>query len=210
MTPPTTPTGDGGPEKIHQKPDPDPAWGDCAQPKPRRQLLAANERALARMKPNDLGNRRSQRTPKRAPQVGRFTASALLAESSRFQSAQFQSRKSERKRRRRRPEEGKSVEPRSTAGPGKPVEAIIDDKPVNLNEEQLERRRGRERKGRPVGRYQMLVHVHEGVTHIAVLEGRSLIEHYVSRPSDDVSEIHGNIYLGKVQKCASWNGSSVR
>jgi len=45
----------------------------------------------------------------------------------------------------------------------------------------------------------MLVHVHEGVTHIAVLEGRSLIEHYVSRPSDDVSEIHGNIYLGKVQ-----------
>ena len=32
-----------------------------------------------------------------------------------------------------------------------------------------------------------------------MLEGRSLIEHYVSRPSDDVSEIHGNIYLGKVQ-----------
>ena len=45
----------------------------------------------------------------------------------------------------------------------------------------------------------MLVHVHDGVTHVAVLEGRSLIEHYVSRPSDDVSEIHGNIYLGKVQ-----------
>jgi ribonuclease E len=32
-----------------------------------------------------------------------------------------------------------------------------------------------------------------------MLEGRSLIEHYVSRPSDDVSEIHGNIYLGRVQ-----------
>ena len=45
----------------------------------------------------------------------------------------------------------------------------------------------------------MLVHADNGVTHIAVLEGRSLIEHYVSRPSDDVSEIHGNIYLGKVQ-----------
>jgi ribonuclease E len=43
------------------------------------------------------------------------------------------------------------------------------------------------------------VHVTEGVKQIAVLEGRSLIEHYVSRPSDDVSEIHGNIYLGKVQ-----------
>mgnify|MGYP001389795493 FL=1 len=82
---------------------------------------------------------------------------------------------------------------------GQPVEAILDEEPVTLDSEQLERRRGRERKGRPVGRYQMLVHVHEGVTHIAVLEGRSLIEHYVSRPSDDVSEIHGNIYLGKVQ-----------
>ena len=82
---------------------------------------------------------------------------------------------------------------------GQPVEAILDEGPVTLDSQQLERRRGRERKGRPIGRYQMLVHVHEGVTHIAVLEGRSLIEHYVSRPSDDVSEIHGNIYLGKVQ-----------
>ena len=32
-----------------------------------------------------------------------------------------------------------------------------------------------------------------------MLEGRTLIEHYVSRPADDVSQIHGNIYLGKVQ-----------
>ncbi|MBJ83158.1 MAG: ribonuclease E/G [Acidimicrobiaceae bacterium] len=80
-----------------------------------------------------------------------------------------------------------------------PVEAMIDDTPIALDEHQLERRRGKERKGRPVGRYQMLVHVHEGVTHLAVLEGRSLIEHYVSRPADDVSEIHGNIYLGRVQ-----------
>lgn len=81
-----------------------------------------------------------------------------------------------------------------------PVEAIIaDEAPVELDEAALERRRGKERKGRPVGRYLMCVHVHKGVTHIAVLEGRTLIEHYVSRPSDDVSEIHGNIYLGKVQ-----------
>ena len=36
-------------------------------------------------------------------------------------------------------------------------------------------------------------------TQIAVLEGRSLIEHYVSRPADDVAQIHGNIYLGRVQ-----------
>jgi ribonuclease E len=45
----------------------------------------------------------------------------------------------------------------------------------------------------------MCVHVSERATQIAVLEGRALIEHYVSRPSDDVSQIHGNIYLGKVQ-----------
>lgn len=65
--------------------------------------------------------------------------------------------------------------------------------------EVLERRRGRERKGRPVGRYLMCVHMHQGVTQVAVLEGRSLTEHYVSQPSDDVTEIHGNIYVGRVQ-----------
>ncbi|HEX2046749.1 MAG TPA: Rne/Rng family ribonuclease [Acidimicrobiales bacterium] len=71
--------------------------------------------------------------------------------------------------------------------------------PVQLDEETLERRRGRERKGKPVGRYQMCVHVRPEATQIAVLEGRSLIEHYVSRPSDDATQIHGNIYIGRVQ-----------
>jgi ribonuclease E len=45
----------------------------------------------------------------------------------------------------------------------------------------------------------MAVHVQAEATQIAVLEGRSLIEHQVSRPADDVSQIHGNIYLGRVQ-----------
>ena len=81
-----------------------------------------------------------------------------------------------------------------------PVDALLlDDEPLELDEKSLAQRRGRERKGRPVGRYQMTVHVREGVTHIAILEGRNLIEHYVSRPSDDVAQIHGNIYLGRVQ-----------
>jgi ribonuclease E len=71
--------------------------------------------------------------------------------------------------------------------------------PVELDEETLERRRGRERKGRPVGRYMMAVHVTPELTQIAVLEGRNLIEHYVSRPADDISQIHGNVYLGRVQ-----------
>jgi ribonuclease E len=45
----------------------------------------------------------------------------------------------------------------------------------------------------------MCVQVREGVTQVAVMEGRSLIEHYVSRPADDVGQIHGNIYMGRVQ-----------
>jgi ribonuclease E len=45
----------------------------------------------------------------------------------------------------------------------------------------------------------MGVHVTPELTQIAVLEGRSLIEHYVSRPADDVLQIHGNVYLGRVQ-----------
>ena len=45
----------------------------------------------------------------------------------------------------------------------------------------------------------MGVQVRPSDTQVAVLEGRNLIEHYVSRPADDVSQIHGNIYVGKVQ-----------
>ncbi|MFM7666527.1 MAG: Rne/Rng family ribonuclease [Actinomycetota bacterium] len=68
-----------------------------------------------------------------------------------------------------------------------------------IDAELIARRRGKERDGRPLGRYLMCVHVHNDLTQVAVLEGRSLIEHYVSRPADDVYQIHGNIYLGKVQ-----------
>ena len=63
----------------------------------------------------------------------------------------------------------------------------------------VERRRGQERDGRPIGRYFMSVQVRPNITQVAVLEGRSLLEHYVSRPADDVSQIHGNIYVGRVQ-----------
>jgi ribonuclease E len=79
-----------------------------------------------------------------------------------------------------------------------PVKASAGPVPA-LDPEVLERRRGRERKGRPVGRYLMCVQVRPQLTQVAVLEGRTLIEHYVSRPADDVSQIHGNIYVGKVQ-----------
>jgi ribonuclease E len=95
------------------------------------------------------------------------------------------------RRRRRRGGRGRSATPRL-------VEATVGE-PSALDAETMERRRGRERKGRPVGRYLMVVHVQPKVTQIAVLEGRSLIEHYISRPADDVNQIDGNLYLGRVQ-----------
>ncbi len=80
-----------------------------------------------------------------------------------------------------------------------PVGQVIPDTDLELDEATLKRRRGRSRKGRPVGRYLMVVSKRVDATHIAILEGRTLIEYYVSRPTDDVFQIHGNIYLGRVQ-----------
>ncbi|MGI9594738.1 MAG: Rne/Rng family ribonuclease [Acidimicrobiales bacterium] len=80
-----------------------------------------------------------------------------------------------------------------------PVGQILAEGDVELDEENLRQRRGRSRKGRPVGRYLMVVSKREDATHIAILEGRTLIEYYVSRPTDNVFQIHGNIYLGRVQ-----------
>ncbi len=83
--------------------------------------------------------------------------------------------------------------------PVQPVTAVTDAAPVELDDEVLASRRGRERKGKAVGRYLMAVHVQPEATQIAILEGRSLIEHQVSRPADDIAQIHGNIYVGRVQ-----------
>ena len=91
-----------------------------------------------------------------------------------------------------------------------PVQAVLPTGGLDLDDDILEARRGRERKGRPVGRYLMCVHVDPKATQIAVLEGRNLIEHYVSRPSDDVAQIHGNIYLGRVQNVLPGHGGGLR
>jgi ribonuclease E len=79
-----------------------------------------------------------------------------------------------------------------------PVELDTEFDAVELDEAQLEARRGKHRNGKPVGRYLMAVHKTERATQIAVLEGRQLIEHHVARPADDISQIHGNIYLARV------------
>jgi ribonuclease E len=77
--------------------------------------------------------------------------------------------------------------------------AKVQSEGGELDAATLEQRRGRERNGKPIGRYFMAVQVRSGMTQVAVLEGRNLIEHYVSRPADDVSQIHGNIYVGRIQ-----------
>ena len=46
----------------------------------------------------------------------------------------------------------------------------------------------------------MVVHRRpDGICNIGVLEGRQLVEHYVSTPTDEATSIDGNIYLGRVQ-----------
>ena len=102
------------------------------------------------------------------------------------------------KKKRRRGGKGKGKGSGGGGGGGGGATTRVDRGP-DIDPEVLERRRGRERNGRPVGRYLMCVQVRPNLTQVAVLEGRTLIEHYVSRPADDVSQIHGNIYVGKVQ-----------
>ncbi|MGH9099523.1 MAG: Rne/Rng family ribonuclease [Acidimicrobiales bacterium] len=61
------------------------------------------------------------------------------------------------------------------------------------------KRGGRERKSRSTGRYLICVHVQPGVSQIALLEGRSLVQHFVSHAQDETTQIDGNIYVGRVQ-----------
>jgi ribonuclease E len=97
-----------------------------------------------------------------------------------------------------RPADGSSSGGAKKSRRGRGRNKTMTDGP-ELDAATLEQRRGRERNGKPIGRYFMAVQVRSGMTQVAVLEGRSLIEHYVSRPADDVSQIHGNIYVGRIQ-----------
>ena len=73
-------------------------------------------------------------------------------------------------------------------------DAGVDDGQSNGKRTKSRRRSGRERKGKQVGRYLVCVHVQPAMTQIAMLEGRSLVEHYVSRAADDTNQIDGNVY----------------
>ena len=157
----------------------------------------AADRALVRRPPGSA----AAAGPPRKPQIGdsRPAPPAPPAETEAATIGEETARPSSR-RRRRRGGRGRTGSGGQAGRPETPVDALLgEDDPLELDDETMELRRGRERKGRPVGRYLMCVHVRPEATHIAVLQGRALIEHYVSRPADDVNQIHGNIYLGRVQ-----------
>ena len=112
------------------------------------------------------------------------------------------------------PVSGSSVAPTPVPGGGRPSAELApapaspvhasdsegDEAETSVTKSGRSRRRsGRERRGRPVGRYLMCVHVRPRAIQVAVLEGRTLVEHYVSRASDDATQIDGNIYRGRVQ-----------
>ena len=152
-------------------------------PGPARTESGSNAESNSGSNSNGSSSRSSQRRRRRGGQGGKGGQKSAQANGTDSQAEQAggEQRSGQGSRRRRRGGRG---------GRGRSSE---------LAPEVLEQRRGRERNGKPVGRYFMCVQVREGVTQVAVLEGRSLIEHYVSRPADDVSQIHGNIYLGRVQ-----------
>jgi ribonuclease E len=102
------------------------------------------------------------------------------------------------KRRRRRGGRGRGAAERVERRPVEMPTRDLDEGVV-LDAETVGRRRGRERKGRPVGRYLMAVHKGPQATQIAILEGRVLIEHYVSKVQDQANQIDGNIYVGRIQ-----------
>ncbi len=61
------------------------------------------------------------------------------------------------------------------------------------------RRRGGERRTRAQGRYLMCVHTSAEATHIATLEGRTMVEYTVAKAADETNQIDGNIYVGRIQ-----------
>jgi ribonuclease E len=100
------------------------------------------------------------------------------------------------------------VRSRPLAPAERPGPAGLDDGGVESNGQaegagakrsRSRRRSGRDRKGKSVGRYLVCVSVRPHATQIAMLEGRTLVEHYVSRAADETTQIDGNIYWGRVQ-----------
>src|SRR6202453_2792749 len=99
----------------------------------------------------------------------------------------------------KRPEAAAPKENRSDLGEPELPLADADGEADGRRNRSRRRSSGRDRKSKQVGRYLVCVHVQPDMTQIAMLEGRSLVEHYVSRSADDTNQIDGNVYRGRVQ-----------
>ncbi|MGH3732341.1 MAG: Rne/Rng family ribonuclease [Acidimicrobiales bacterium] len=80
-----------------------------------------------------------------------------------------------------------------------PVEASAPEAGDGSGRGKPRRRRGGERRTRAQGRYLMAVHTTPDGTHIATLEGRSMVEYTVAKNADETNQIDGNIYVGRIQ-----------
>ena len=80
-----------------------------------------------------------------------------------------------------------------------PVEASAPEAESDASRAKRGRRRGTDRTARLQGRYLMCVHTTKEATHIATLEGRTLVEYTVAKAADETNQIDGNIYVGRIQ-----------
>ena len=80
-----------------------------------------------------------------------------------------------------------------------PVEASAPEAGDGTGRGRPRKRRGGERRTRAQGRYLMAVHTTKDGTHIATLEGRSMVEYTVAKNADETNQIDGNIYVGRIQ-----------
>ncbi|MYA13118.1 MAG: Rne/Rng family ribonuclease [Acidimicrobiaceae bacterium] len=186
-------------EKEARKPKPE-ARKQSAKQAQASKPPAGRQADPARGSSGRSGNQRRPDQPARKPQIGdtRPAPPPVDAGERRSDGRASEGGSATGGRRRRRRRGGGNRSGQKSRQPAV-VEAVTYDEPVELDEKSLKGRRGRTRKGQALGRYLMCVHVSKQATQIAVLEGRRLIEFRVSRPADDISQIHGNIYLGRVQ-----------
>ncbi|MBU6233026.1 MAG: Rne/Rng family ribonuclease [Acidobacteria bacterium] len=106
-----------------------------------------------------------------------------------------------RRRKKRGPGNGQSgtSAPNTARSTDAPVEASAPEAGEGGSKRNRRRSRGGDRRSKAQGRYAMYVHGSHGSTHIATMEGRSLVEFRVARAADETNQIDGNIYVGRVQ-----------
>ena len=56
----------------------------------------------------------------------------------------------------------------------------------------------------------MCVHTTQEATHIATLEGRTMVEYTVAKAADETNQIDGNIYVGRIQNVLARHGTGLR